>query len=207
LTIEVSLMSTVEPRKPQPGSTAIEIVTAITMTVGRGPAARAIADAAGVTDADLVADIGCGPGTAVREAARRGARAVGIDPSDATLWLADRISALRRADSVSWTPGRAEALPLADDSVTIVWSLSSAHHWSDLTAALGEIRRVLVPGGKVLIAERLTRPGARGLAAHGFTSSRADSLAEQMTAAGFADVRIETLRAGRRNLIIVSGGG
>jgi len=205
--IEVSLMSTVEPRKPRPGSTAIEIVTAITLTVGRCPAARAIADAAGVTDTDLVADVGCGPGTAVREAARGGARAVGIDPSGATLWLADRISVLRRADRVSWTPGRAEALPLADDSVTIVWSLSSAHHWTNLTAALGEIRRVLVPGGKVLIAERLTRPGARGLAAHGFTSSQADSLAEQMTATGFAAVRIETLQAGRRNVIIVSGAG
>src|SRR5215472_13065100 len=200
-------MNAVEARKAHPASAAFEIVTAITLTVGRGPAARSIADTAGVTDTDLVADIGCGPGAAVREAARRGARAVGIDPSGAALWLAGRISTLRRADRVSWTPGRAETLPLADGSVTIVWSLSSAHHWSDLTAALGEIRRVLVPGGKMLIAERLTRPGARGLAAHGFTRSQADALAEQMTATGFAGVRIETLQAGRRKLVIVSGAG
>jgi SAM-dependent methyltransferase len=205
--IEVSLMSNVEPRKSQPGSTAIELVTAIMLTVGRGPAARAIADTARLTETDLVADIGCGPGTAVREAARRGARAVGIDPSGAALWLASRISTLRHADRVSWTPGRAEALPLADGSVTVVWSLSSAHHWRDLTAALGEIRRVLVPGGKMLLAERLTRPGARGLAAHGFTRSQADSVAEQMTATGFTGVRIETLQAGRRHLVIVSGAG
>jgi trans-aconitate methyltransferase len=39
------------------------------MTAGRGPSARTAADAAGLTSADRVVDLGCGPGTSVRHAA------------------------------------------------------------------------------------------------------------------------------------------
>ncbi len=47
-----------------------QILTVLSMTAGRGPLARAVADAAELTPADRVVDIGCGPGTAVRHAAR-----------------------------------------------------------------------------------------------------------------------------------------
>ena len=40
-----------------------QIVTALSMTAGRGPLARAVADAAELTPADRVADVGCGPGS------------------------------------------------------------------------------------------------------------------------------------------------
>jgi hypothetical protein len=51
----------------QPGA-AGQILVALSMTVGRGRAARAVAEVAGPRDEDVVLDIGCGPGTAVREA-------------------------------------------------------------------------------------------------------------------------------------------
>jgi trans-aconitate methyltransferase len=50
------------------------------MTAGHGLRVRAVADAAEPTAADRVVDVGCGPGTAVRLAARRAAIAAGIDP-------------------------------------------------------------------------------------------------------------------------------
>jgi ubiquinone/menaquinone biosynthesis C-methylase UbiE len=186
-------------------SRAYEILTAVSMTVGRGPTARAVAGTAGLTAGDRVLDIGCGPGTAVREAARRGATATGLDPSPVMLRLARRTSALRRIYGLAWLQGRAEALPLPDRSVTLAWALSSAHHWDDRRAAFGEVRRVLAPGGRVLLAERLTRPGARGHAAHGLTPAQAGELAQELTAAGFTDVRVQTRRARRRALIIVQG--
>lgn len=192
-------------RRPHPAGKAYEIITALSMTVGRGQAARAIADAAGLEAGDRVADVGCGPGTAVREAARRGATATGIDPAPLMLWLARQISAARHTAQVTWLEGRAEALPLPDGAATIAWALSSAHHWNDQAAGLNELRRVLSPGGKMLLAERLVQPGARGHAAHGFTRAQADDLAQQMTAAGFVNVRTEIRRAGRRTLVIISG--
>ena len=59
------------------------------MTAGHGPRVRAVADAAELTAADRVVDVGCDPGAAVRLAARRAAIATGIDPDPAILGLAD----------------------------------------------------------------------------------------------------------------------
>ncbi len=184
---------------------AWQIVTALSMTAGRGPLARAVADAAELTPADRVVDIGCGPGTAVRIAARRAATATGIDPDPAMLRLARWITALRRPPDVSWLQGRAEKLPLPDDQATVVWAISSAHHWEDRGTGIGEAWRVLAPGGRLVLAERLARPGARGHAAHGLTRDHAEDLARQLADAGFGQVRLHTAKAGHRALVIVSG--
>jgi ubiquinone/menaquinone biosynthesis C-methylase UbiE len=184
---------------------AYEIITALSMTVGRGAAARAVADLAAVRAGDRVVDIGCGPGTAVREAVHRGATATGVDPSPVMLRLARQISALRRMPHIAWLEGSAEALSLPDGDATIVWALSSVHHWQDRAAGLAEAHRVLDPGGQLVLAERRRRPGARGHAAHGLTSDQADRLATDMIAAGFVGVHTETRNAGRRRLVIVCG--
>jgi ubiquinone/menaquinone biosynthesis C-methylase UbiE len=180
-----------------------QIITALSMTIGRGRLARAVADDAALTSADHVADIGCGPGTAVRRASGRAAAAVGIDPSPDMLRFARWISRIRRSPNVSWLQGRAEKLPLADSEATVAWAISSVHHWEDRAAGLREAWRVLAADGRLVMAERLVRPGARGHAAHGLTRDQADDLAGQLTAAGFLQVRLETRAAGHRNLIIV----
>jgi ubiquinone/menaquinone biosynthesis C-methylase UbiE len=183
----------------------VEVLTALSMTVGRRSRAGALADLARVGAGDRVLDVGCGPGTAARLAARRGATVTGVDPSPVMLRLARWISAARRANGLDWCGGRAEALPLPDGSVTVAWAISSVHHWDDPAAGLGEIRRVLAPGGRVLLAERLVKPGARGHAAHGLTRDQADELAGQVTATGFTDIKTDLRRVGRRTLIILAG--
>ena len=183
----------------------VEVVTALSMTVGRGNRARAVADLAKVGIGDRVLDVGCGPGAAARLAARRGAAVVGVDPSPVMLHFARRISVARRVDGLDWRVGRAESLPLPDASVTIAWAISTVHHWDDPTAGLGEIRRVLVPAGRVLLAERLVPSGARGHAAHGLTRDQADRLTTEMAAAGFTDIHTDTRRAGRRTFLTVAG--
>jgi ubiquinone/menaquinone biosynthesis C-methylase UbiE len=173
---------------PEPESRAYELFTALSMTVGRGPAARTIADLAELTAADRVVDIGCGPGTAVRVAARRCASATGIDPAPVMLHLGRWLTALQHLPNVTFLNGTAEALPLADGSATVAWALSSFHHWPDPAAGLCEAGRLLAPGGRLLLAERLVKPGARGHATHGLTSDQADQLASDLTAAGFGSV-------------------
>ncbi len=121
------------------------------------------------------------------------------------LRLARWISVIRRSRNVSWLEGQAEKLPLPDSQATVAWAISSVHHWDNRAAGLREVRRVLGPAGRLVLAERLTRPGARGHAAHGLTNDQAQDLARQMTAAGFHQVQLQARKAGHRNLVIIRG--
>ncbi len=113
----------------------------------------------------------------------------GVDPAPAMLRLGQWLTAARRVPNVSLVNGRAEALPLPAASATVAWALSSVHRWSDRAAGLAEAGRVLAPAGRILLAERLVKPGARGHAAHGLTRGQAGQLASDLEAAGFTGVR------------------
>ncbi len=189
----------------RPLSSACGLLMTASMTVGRGAVARLMAELAGLTAEDRVVDIGCGPGAAARAAARLGASVTGVDPARAALRLGRRLTAIRRIPNVTFVMGTAEALPLPDSSATVVWAISSLHHWADRTAGLAEISRVLGPGGRVLLAERLVRAGARGHAGHGISRDGAERLASELTAAGFLVVHAEVHRARRRVLMVVQG--
>jgi len=188
-----------------PARAARDLMTAVSMTVGRGPAARVVAELACLSSRDRVVDIGCGPGTAVRIAARRCASVTGIDPAPEMLRLGRWITARQQPANVTFTVGRAEALPLPDASATVAWALSSVHHWPDLAAGLAEAARVLAPGGQILFAERLVRPGARGHAVHGLTRDQAGQLAAALEAAGFTGLSCQTRQAGHKTLLIITG--
>lgn len=182
---------------------ACGLVIGAVMLVGRGAVSRLVADLAGVGPGDRVLDVGCGPGGAAREAARRGAAVTGVDPAPLMLALGRCLSRGRSGRGIAFVEGRAEALPVPDRAVTVAWAISSAHHWADVAAGLRELHRVLEPGGRLIIAERLARPGARGLAAHGFTPAQAAETAVAAQAAGFAGAGHDTHRAGRRMLAVV----
>jgi len=174
------------------------------MTVGRGAAARAAADLAELRATDRVVDVGCGPGTAVREAGRRGTPAIGIDPSPGMVRLAWRITRWTHSDGARFIEGSAESLPLVAGRATVLWALSSVHHWEDLARGLAEALRVLAPQGRLLLVERSVAPGANGHVTHGLTESEADRLVQAVEAAGFTHVCREAHQAGRRNLVIVT---
>ena len=182
-------------------SGAIGLVAALGMlATGRGNA-RFAAELASVSGTDRVVDIGCGPGNAVRAAAERGARVVGVDPSPLMLRLAR--FATRDHPNVSWSQGTAETLPVPDGWATLVWSLKTVHHWKDVTAGLTELRRALAPAGRLLVMERRVRPGATGLASHGWTERQVESFAAQCGAAGFTGVRLAEHRRGRGSVWVV----
>ena len=176
------------------------LLAALSMTVGRGGDARLAANLTALARDDFVVDIGCGPGTAASHAAHLGARVTGVDPAAVMRRVARVLTVGRR---VRYVDGRAEALPLADDSATVAWSLATVHHWPDLDAGLREVQRVLRPGGRFLAMERRTQPGARGLAGHGWTDEQAEAFAATCRAAGFDDVRIGHHTTDRRNLVSV----
>jgi ubiquinone/menaquinone biosynthesis C-methylase UbiE len=178
-------------------------LAAASMVLGGKGNARLAVRLSELAAGDTVADIGCGPGTAARRAARLGASVVGIDPAPVMLRFA-RFLTRRQAHAVRYAEGSAESLPLPASSVTVAWSLASVHHWADLDAGLQEVRRVLKPGGRLLAIERLTRPGATGLASHGWTPQQASAFADRCLAHGFTGAGVNQHGGGRRTKVSVS---
>ncbi len=178
------------------------LLAALSMVIGRGGNARLAAELSGIGPGSLVVDVGCGPGVAVRHAARLGAQAVGIDPAPVMLRMAQRMT--RRSLDVTYVEGTAEELPLLDGSASAVWSIATVHHWSDLDAGLREAFRVLRKGGRLIAIERRVRPGAHGHASHGWTDAQADEFASRSRDVGFNNAQCERTTSRRREVLTAS---
>ena len=103
-----------------------------------------------------VLDIGCGGGWLVRELTARGANVVGLEISREQL-----ATAIARDDGAGarYLVGRAQQLPIDDESVDLAIFMRTLHHVppDELTGALREARRVLRPGGAIYVAEPLAQ--------------------------------------------------
>jgi ubiquinone/menaquinone biosynthesis C-methylase UbiE len=177
------------------------LLAAATMLVAGRSRAGLIVDLASVSDTDHVVDIGCGPGNAVRAAARRGAQVTGVEPAPVMRWLARLVT--RDDPRVVWMAGTAEDTRLPDGSATVAWSLATVHHWKDVAAGLAEATRVLAARGRLLVMERHVRPDAKGLSGHGWTQQQAASFAAQCRAAGFESISTEQHATGRHRVWVV----
>ena len=202
-------MTTTQPSPPNhhagyPGFAGpAGFIAAASMALGGKDDARLAVCLSGVAAGDAVADIGCGPGTAARYAAGLGATVTGIDPAPVMLRFA-RLLTQASPQGVRYLQGNAEALPLPDSSVSAAWSIACVHHWADLDAGLDEARRVLQPGGRLVAIERLTQPGATGLASHGWTAEQAGAFADRCRAHGFTGIATSQQRDGRRTTVSVT---
>ena len=134
--------------------------------------------AAELPDDARVLDVGTGPGRIPRAIAGRRPR-WSVDGLD----LDPRMIAYAReqdpAHTVSFTVGDVAALPYPDDSVDLIVSSMSQHHWTDVEGAIRGFRRVLRPGGRLWIYDVR------------FVLRRATRAARL----GFDDVRTERIRA------------
>ena len=165
------------------------VVAALSMVTGREGDARLAVQLSGLQAGEAVVDVGCGPGAAVRHAARLGATVVGVDPANVMVRTARALT--RPSKQVRYVEGTAENLPLLDASADVVWSIATAHHLADVDSALHEARRVLKVGGRLVVIEKRREAGAHGLASHGWTDGQATAFADRCRAAGFADVRVQ----------------
>ncbi|MFN8131235.1 MAG: class I SAM-dependent methyltransferase [Solirubrobacteraceae bacterium] len=147
---------------------------------------RLAADALEIVPGSRVLDIGCGPGVGVRIAADRAGtgQAAGADPSAVMVRQARR--RLRGTGCVV-VQAPAERLPFPDHSFDGVSAVNSAGHWESLDAGLREVRRVLVPGGHLVLVLRLhdANAGRASRAAYGLRPERLERLRASMRAAGF----------------------
>lgn len=100
-------------------------------------------DVIGLAPGRRVVDLGAGTGKFTQRLLGTGADIIAIEPLDA---MREKLTAtLPHVESLA---GRAEAMPLPDESVDAV-ICATAFHWFATPEAMREIRRVLKPGGRL----------------------------------------------------------
>ena len=103
-----------------------------------------------VNAGDRVLDLGTGTGTIARGLALRGCQATGLDSEQHLLTEAARLDR-EAATGVTYVEGHAEETGLAEQSFDVV-TAGQCWHWFDRPRAVVEVGRVLVPGGRIVIA-------------------------------------------------------
>jgi ubiquinone/menaquinone biosynthesis C-methylase UbiE/DNA-binding transcriptional ArsR family regulator len=140
-----------------------------------------------------VGDLGCGTGTVSAALAPHVSFVHAIDASSAMLQAArDRLAG---APNVRVSAGTLESLPLDDASLDVAIMLLVLHHVAEPVRALAEVKRVLKPGGRLLVVDM--RPHAheeyRQQMGHVWLGFDAASLQTWLTPAGFGALRYTPL--------------
>ncbi|MFC0625857.1 class I SAM-dependent methyltransferase [Kribbella deserti] len=150
--------------------------TATVFSFGRRKAAYdRLAELCEAETGEKVLDVGCGTGYLTRRlkaAVGPGGAVTGVDPSRPMLEYA-----VRHVPTCYFQEASAQALPFAEGSFDLVASSLAIHHVppGQQPEAFRELRRVLRPGGRVVIMEL-----------HGSSHGHAvDDLPGQLEAAGF----------------------
>ncbi len=145
-----------------------------------------------VRPTDRVIELGCGPGVAVAALASRAARGlvVGVDHSAVMLRQARRRNAAAiGAGRVRLIHAPVEYLQHADGPFDAALAVNTVGFWSEPTVRLGELGRVLRPGGRIALVSQPRCPGATATT----SAAAGDELAAMLVEAGFEDLRFETL--------------
>jgi sarcosine/dimethylglycine N-methyltransferase len=132
-----------------------EIAAASRRTVER------MGEIAGITSGTRVLDLGSGYGGAARQLARNlGASVHCLNLSPVENERNARLTAEQGlSDLVTVATGTFEDVPVEDGSVDVVWSQDAFLHSGDRETVLGEIARVLRPGGQVVFTDPMAVDG------------------------------------------------
>lgn len=162
-----------------------------------------------VPEGGSVLEIGIGTGGLLAELAARASQVIGVDHSPAMLEEARRRLACNGTKGIELRLGEMNHLPLPDASVECVVANMVLHHAADPTAVLAEIRRVLAPGGTLLVADlaRHEREAAREQLADQWLGFDEAELTEWLIAAGFGEVCCERIEgASGEETVLLSWG-
>lgn len=186
-----------------------EIVARV-MSVETRAANRIALEELAVQDGEVVLEIGCGHGrTLERVLGSRCRHAAGIDPSDVMVRLARRrlrrwIESGRAAVSLA----SSAKIPHADSSFDVAFAVHVVYFWREPEEELREIRRVLRPGGRLLIAYRPREEQAlAALPASVYALRTADEIEGLLGRSGFVAVRSAERPIGRMPMVFTTARG
>ena len=134
------------------------------MNIGHGRLHQWGLKAAGIQLTDRVLDVGCGGGKAISRILEETRREVaGIDHSP------EAVKTARSLNRAAVSSGRlrivessVESLPFRDGFFDVVTAFETTYFWPELQAGLTEIRRVLSPGGRLVIANEFADRASAG---------------------------------------------
>ena len=94
--------------------------------------------------------------------------------------------------NIEWRRGELESLPIEDAAVDVALLSQALHHAAEPARALAEARRVLAPGGRLLVLDlrRHEEAWVRERLGDRWLGFDDEELAAMLKAAGFADVRV-----------------
>jgi len=114
---------------------------------------RLLLEFSGVTTADQVLDVACGPGIVGCEFAGIADHVTGIDLTPAMIEQAEIRQRQNGLDNLTWITGNAEPLPFAAATFSLVITRYSFHHFIAPEKVLAEMCRVCRPDGCVMVAD------------------------------------------------------
>jgi SAM-dependent methyltransferase len=141
---------------------------------------------------DRVIELGCGPGVAIAALATRATRGlvVGVDHSQVMIRQARRRNrAAIQAGRVRLLHTPVQRLSVSDGPFNAALAVNTVGMWPDPTARLGELARLLRPGGRIALVSQPRCPGATAAT----SAAAANELAGLLTEAGFEHLRTELL--------------
>lgn len=108
-----------------------------------------------LSDGLSILDVGCGPGNITAELASRvgSAKVIGIDLSKEVIARAKSEFESLDRENLSFDVGDVYGLDFSDGCFDVVYAHQVLQHLSDPVAALGEMRRVLKPGGLLAVRD------------------------------------------------------
>lgn len=175
------------------------------------PAAKDLVERINPQPGEKVLDVACGTGIVARLVAEKvspGGTVTGVDVNAGMLDVAR--AKMPPEAAIQWYESPAESMPLPDETFDLVTCQLSLQFFANKPAALREMERVLVPGGRVAIgvpgkiseifevmAEGLAEhiePSLRGFVHQVFSLNSPAELGKLVEEAGFVDVKSKSER-------------